>query len=147
MRYDEDTLLENLEFSVRAFNALKSAKIKNLGDLRKYSREEIKKFRNFGPVTIGDIDNYLESIKFEWDKSNKETNESHSTIKEYTITTKYVKENVVSKVSLINGDNSYVTEDLSEYLEVAKSVVHDHHMIFSDSGKKLKSLETKVKFE
>ena len=43
-------LIEELELSVRAYNCLKRAHIHNLGELLKYSKENLLEFKNFGQI-------------------------------------------------------------------------------------------------
>ena len=65
---DEETLrvrkalktpLADLNLSVRAFNCLKAAKIKILGDLVKYEMKEMMKFRNFGKRSLEELEELL----------------------------------------------------------------------------------------
>jgi hypothetical protein len=56
-----DTPLEDLEFPVRAYRALKSDKINTFEDLTRVRRRELKKIRNVGYTTIRQIEDLLES--------------------------------------------------------------------------------------
>ena len=50
-----DTLIEELELSVRAFNCLKRANINTIGELLKYSPEELLEFKNFGKKSADEV--------------------------------------------------------------------------------------------
>jgi hypothetical protein len=54
--------LEDLDLSIRAFNCIKSARIKSLGELLNYSKSDLKGFRNFGQKSIDEIENLLQSL-------------------------------------------------------------------------------------
>lgn len=69
--FDENTLmtrqllknrLEDVELSVRAFNCLRAAGVLTLGDLVKYSRSELLKFRNFGKKSLNEVDELLDNL-------------------------------------------------------------------------------------
>nr|WKK50228.1 RNA polymerase alpha subunit [Ochrosphaera neapolitana] len=49
------TLIEELELSVRAYNCLKRANIHTLGDLLKYSQDDLLEFKNFGQKSAGEV--------------------------------------------------------------------------------------------
>lgn len=51
----ENTMIEELELSVRAYNCLKRANISTLGDLLKYSQEELLEFKNFGKKSADEV--------------------------------------------------------------------------------------------
>ena len=51
----ENTLIDELELSVRAFNCLKRANIHTLGDLLKYSQEDLLEFKNFGRKSAEEV--------------------------------------------------------------------------------------------
>jgi DNA-directed RNA polymerase subunit alpha len=51
----ENTLIEELELSVRAFNCLKRANIHTLPDLLKYSQEDLLEFKNFGQKSADEV--------------------------------------------------------------------------------------------
>ena len=72
------TSLEDLDLSVRAYNCLKAANIKTIGDLVRREESEMLKFRNFGRKSLQellqvldernlgfgmDVDKYLEEVK------------------------------------------------------------------------------------
>lgn len=48
-------LIEELELSVRAYNCLKRAHIHNLGELVKYSKENLLEFKNFGQKSADEV--------------------------------------------------------------------------------------------
>lgn len=50
------TSISDLELSVRAYNCLKSADIKNLGDLVKLEIADMMKFRNFGKKSLTELE-------------------------------------------------------------------------------------------
>nr|YP_010930391.1 RNA polymerase alpha subunit [Ochrosphaera neapolitana]WKK50119.1 RNA polymerase alpha subunit [Ochrosphaera neapolitana] len=54
-----NTLIEELELSVRAYNCLKRANIHTLGDLLKYSQNDLLEFKNFGQKSAGEVCNNL----------------------------------------------------------------------------------------
>lgn len=51
----KNTLIEELELSVRAYNCLKRANIHTLGDLLNYSQEELLEFKNFGQKSADEV--------------------------------------------------------------------------------------------
>lgn len=70
--FDEETLrmrqllktrLADMELSVRALNCLKTADVEILGDLVKYQRNELLKFRNFGRKSLTELDALLDRLK------------------------------------------------------------------------------------
>ncbi|WP_026999284.1 DNA-directed RNA polymerase subunit alpha [Eisenibacter elegans] len=50
------TPISDLDLSVRAYNCLKSAEIKNLGDLVKLEISDMMKFRNFGKKSLTELE-------------------------------------------------------------------------------------------
>ena len=48
-------LIEELELSVRAYNCLKRAQIHTLGELLKYSKENLLEFKNFGQKSANEV--------------------------------------------------------------------------------------------
>ena len=50
-----ETPIEDLDFSVRAFNCLKRANINNLGDLTAKSELEMMKIRNLGKKSLKEV--------------------------------------------------------------------------------------------
>ncbi len=56
------TRLIDMDLSVRALNCLKAAEVETLGDLVKYSKNDLLKFRNFGKKSLTELDELLESM-------------------------------------------------------------------------------------
>ena len=52
--------LQDMDLSVRALNCLKAAEVDTLGDLVKYHRNDLLKFRNFGKKSLTELDELLE---------------------------------------------------------------------------------------
>ena len=50
------TTLPDLDLSVRAFNCLKSAEIRSLGDLVRLEIADMMKFRNFGKKSLTELE-------------------------------------------------------------------------------------------
>ena len=70
--FDEETLrmrqllktrLADMELSVRALNCLKTAEVEILGELVKFQRGDLLKFRNFGRKSLTELDSLLERLK------------------------------------------------------------------------------------
>jgi DNA-directed RNA polymerase subunit alpha len=55
------TPLTDLDLSVRAYNCLRAAEIKTLGDLVKYDIADLLKFRNFGKKSLTELENLVKS--------------------------------------------------------------------------------------
>ena len=51
--------LVDMELSVRALNCLKSAEVETLGDLVKFNKNDLLKFRNFGKKSLTELDDLL----------------------------------------------------------------------------------------
>ena len=66
------TPLEDLGLSVRAFNCLKAAEVRSLGDLVKLDLSEMMKFRNFGKKSLTELENLVQEkgLTFGMDVSN-----------------------------------------------------------------------------
>ncbi len=69
--FDEDVLrmrqllkqlLVDQNLSVRALNCLKAANVETIGDLVKYNKSDLLKFRNFGKKSLSELDDLLESL-------------------------------------------------------------------------------------
>lgn len=69
--FDEDTLhmrqllktkLTDHDLSVRALNCLKAAEVESLGDLIRFNRSDLLKFRNFGKKSLTELDEMLASL-------------------------------------------------------------------------------------
>lgn len=80
-QFDEDALkmrqllkskLVDMDLSVRALNCLKSAEVETLGDLVKYNKNDMLKFRNFGRKSLTELDELLANLNlsFGMDISN-----------------------------------------------------------------------------
>ena len=63
MRQLLKTRLIDLDLSVRALNCLKAAELETLGDLVKYTKNDLLKFRNFGKKSLTELDTLLEKNK------------------------------------------------------------------------------------
>lgn len=59
MRQLLKTRLVDLDLSVRALNCLKAAEVETLGDLVKYNKNDLLKFRNFGKKSLTELDELL----------------------------------------------------------------------------------------
>jgi DNA-directed RNA polymerase subunit alpha len=55
--------LSDMNLSVRALNCLKAADVETLGDLVKYHKTDLLKFRNFGKKSLTELDDLLENLK------------------------------------------------------------------------------------
>ena len=53
------TPLQDLDLSVRAFNCLKSADIRTLGDLARLEVADMMKFRNFGKKSLTELEQLI----------------------------------------------------------------------------------------
>ncbi len=62
MRQLLKTKLIDLDLSVRALNCLKAAEVETLGDLVKFNKNDLLKFRNFGKKSLTELDELLESM-------------------------------------------------------------------------------------
>ncbi len=70
--FDEETLrmrqllktrLADMELSVRALNCLKTAEVETLGELVRFQRSDLLKFRNFGRKSLTELDALLDRLK------------------------------------------------------------------------------------
>jgi DNA-directed RNA polymerase subunit alpha len=59
MRKILKTQLADLDLSVRAYNCLKAAEIKTLGELVSYEIEDLLKFRNFGKKSLSELEEFV----------------------------------------------------------------------------------------
>lgn len=66
--FDEDVLhmrqllktkLSDMDLSVRALNCLKAAEVESLGELVRFQRSDLLKFRNFGKKSLSELDELL----------------------------------------------------------------------------------------
>lgn len=69
--FDEDVLhmrqllktkISEQDLSVRALNCLKAAEVDTVGDLVRYNRNDLLKFRNFGKKSLTELDDLLNSL-------------------------------------------------------------------------------------
>ncbi|MBR1426890.1 MAG: DNA-directed RNA polymerase subunit alpha [Paludibacteraceae bacterium] len=69
--------LQDMDLSVRALNCLKAAEVDTLGELVKYHRADLLKFRNFGKKSLTELDELLErnGLAFGMDISRYKLNE------------------------------------------------------------------------
>ena len=58
--------LSELELSVRALNCLKAANVETLGDLVKYNKSELLKFRNFGKKSLSELEELLDKLQLDF---------------------------------------------------------------------------------
>ena len=63
MRQLLKTKLVDMDLSVRALNCLKSAEVETLGDLVRYNKTDLLKFRNFGKKSLTELDQLLSELK------------------------------------------------------------------------------------
>lgn len=59
MRKTLKTPLADLDLSVRAYNCLKAAEIKTLGELVNYHIDDLLKFRNFGKKSLSELEEFV----------------------------------------------------------------------------------------
>ena len=57
------TRLADMDLSVRATNCLKAAEVDTLGELVKFTKSDLLKFRNFGKKSLTELDFLLENLK------------------------------------------------------------------------------------
>ncbi len=62
MRQLLKTKLADMNLSVRALNCLKAADVETLGELVKYQKNDLLKFRNFGKKSLTELDDLLENL-------------------------------------------------------------------------------------
>jgi DNA-directed RNA polymerase subunit alpha len=63
MRQLLKTKLADMNLSVRALNCLKAAEVETLGELVKFQKNDLLKFRNFGKKSLTELDELLENLK------------------------------------------------------------------------------------
>ena len=66
MRQLLKTKLSDHDLSVRALNCLKAAEVDTLGDLVRYNRNDLLKFRNFGKKSLTELDELLASLNLKF---------------------------------------------------------------------------------
>ena len=54
------TLLNDLDLSVRAYNCLKAADVRSLGDLVRLEISDMMKFRNFGKKSLAELEQTMQ---------------------------------------------------------------------------------------
>jgi len=54
--------LSDMDLSVRALNCLKAADVETLGDLVKFNKNDLLKFRNFGKKSLTELDELLDGL-------------------------------------------------------------------------------------
>ncbi|MDR1582511.1 MAG: DNA-directed RNA polymerase subunit alpha [Prevotellaceae bacterium] len=54
--------LSDMDLSVRALNCLKAADVESLGELVKFNKNDLLKFRNFGKKSLTELDELLDSL-------------------------------------------------------------------------------------
>ena len=62
MRQLLKTKLVDLDLSVRALNCLKAAEVDSLGDLVKFNKNDLLKFRNFGKKSLTELEDLLTTM-------------------------------------------------------------------------------------
>lgn len=62
MRQLLKTKLIDLDLSVRALNCLKAAEVETLGDLVRYNKNDLLKFRNFGKKSLTELEDLLSNM-------------------------------------------------------------------------------------
>jgi DNA-directed RNA polymerase subunit alpha len=62
MRQLLKTKLVDMDLSVRALNCLKAAEVETLGDLVRFNKNDLLKFRNFGKKSLTELDALLDSM-------------------------------------------------------------------------------------
>jgi DNA-directed RNA polymerase subunit alpha len=62
MRQQLKQKLVDLDLSVRALNCLKAAEVETLGDLVKFNKNDLLKFRNFGKKSLTELDELLDNL-------------------------------------------------------------------------------------
>jgi DNA-directed RNA polymerase subunit alpha len=60
MRKVLKTPLNDMDLSVRAYNCLKAADIRTLGDLVQLDMQDMMKFRNFGKKSLTELENLVQ---------------------------------------------------------------------------------------
>ena len=62
MRQLLETKLSEQDLSVRALNCLKAAEVETVGDLVRFNRNDLLKFRNFGKKSLSELDELLTTL-------------------------------------------------------------------------------------
>jgi len=66
MRQLLKTKLSDMDLSVRALNCLKAADVETLGELVRYNKNDLLKFRNFGKKSLTELDQLLDGLKLQF---------------------------------------------------------------------------------
>ena len=66
MRQLLKTKLVDMDLSVRALNCLKAAEVETLGELVKFNKNDLLKFRNFGKKSLTELEALLENNNLEF---------------------------------------------------------------------------------
>lgn len=66
MRQLLKTKLVDMDLSVRALNCLKSAGVETLGELVRYNKTDLLKFRNFGRKSLTELDELLSNLNLQF---------------------------------------------------------------------------------
>ena len=66
MRQLLKTKLVDMDLSVRALNCLKSAEVETLGELVKFNKTDLLKFRNFGRKSLTELDDLLSNLNLQF---------------------------------------------------------------------------------
>lgn len=66
MRQLLKTKLVDMDLSVRALNCLKSAEVETLGELVRYNKTDLLKFRNFGRKSLTELDELLSNLNLQF---------------------------------------------------------------------------------
>ncbi len=66
MRQLLKTKLVDMDLSVRALNCLKSAEVETLGELVRFNRTDLLKFRNFGRKSLTELDDLLNNLNLQF---------------------------------------------------------------------------------
>ncbi|MDE7237058.1 MAG: DNA-directed RNA polymerase subunit alpha, partial [Paramuribaculum sp.] len=66
MRQLLKTKLVDMDLSVRALNCLKSAEVETLGELVRFNKTDLLKFRNFGRKSLTELDELLSNLNLQF---------------------------------------------------------------------------------
>ena len=66
MRQLLKTKLVDMDLSVRALNCLKAAEVETLGELCRFNKNDLLKFRNFGKKSLTELEALLENNNLEF---------------------------------------------------------------------------------
>jgi hypothetical protein len=60
------TTIEDIDLSVRAYNALKARKINTIGDIKERTPDELLQMQNFGKKSVAEIQDVLNDMGIKW---------------------------------------------------------------------------------